>query len=129
MSISFKLENFKNKDTDFVYEWNDYIDDLTSAFNINFNHINMGDKRIEVWCNDDDLENLFNTYQIEIGKVIHTSKEFKYDEDTYEPIGLSYGDFIETVELKQNGKTFLCDAYCAYNGCGAEYAFALFEIM
>lgn len=129
--MKFTLSNFiKTKDNAEFNEWNNYLDDIVWKYRIDtICSIKIGDSRIETWCLDGNLEQLFADFGIEVGKVIHAVKKFDYDEVTYEPIGLNYGDLIETVELHQNGETYLCDAYCVNNGCGAEYAFALFEIM
>lgn len=109
-------------------EWNEYIDSVIDEYTINATRIKVDDHEIEVWCYDDDLATLFDDFGINIGKVVHCENVFDYDEDTYEPVGLNYGDYIETVELHQYEKTYLCKAYCAHNGCGADYAFALFDI-
>ena len=82
--------------------------------------------QIELWCYDDDLARLFYDSGIGVGKSFNIEKVFNYD-DNYNPVGLNYGDYIETVELKQNGKSYLVPVYCAYNGVGADYAFAIFE--
>jgi len=109
-------------------EWDEYVDKVIDEYNINAVKIDIDDHEIEVWCYDEDLAELFSDFGIGIGKVVDFAKEFNFDEDTYEPVGLDYNDYIETVELHQYGKTYLCRAYCAHNGVGADYAFALFDI-
>lgn len=77
------------------------------------------------YCYDGDLEELFNDSNIDIKETIIKAKEFNYDEDTYEPIGCMYGDYLETIILEQNGKEYLCQTFVENNGCGADYALAL----
>ena len=79
---------------------------------------------IEVWCRDGDYENLLIDSDISVGKTYNRKKEFIFDDD-YEPVGLDYNDYIETVELIQDGKSYYYPVYCAYNGCGAEDAIAI----
>ena len=102
--------------------------DIVEEYNINADIVHVDGRNEEVWCYDDDLTELFSDSGIGIGKVVHFENKFDFDEDTYEPVGLDYDDYIETVELHQNGNTYLCKAYCAHNGVGADYAFALFDI-
>ena len=122
--MKFNLENIF---TDGIEdELDEYVNEIIEEYGICTYDVDDGD--LEVWCYDDDLAELFDDFGIGIGKVVRSEKVFDYDEDTYEPVGLDYDDYIETVELHQNGKTYLCRAYCAYNGVGADYAFALFDI-
>lgn len=121
--MRFDLENIF---TDRIEEWDEYVNEVIDKYNICTYAVDDGN--LEVWCYDDDLATLFNDFGIGVGKVVHLGKRFDFDEDTYEPVGLDYNDYIETVELYQNGKTYLCKAYCAHNGVGADYAFALFDI-
>ena len=124
--MKFELENiFKDGIEE---EWDEYVDEIIDEYNINAVKIDIDGHELEVWCYDDDLATLFDDFGIGIGKVVHFENKFDFDEDTYEPVGLDYDDYIETVELKQNGKTYLCKTYCAHNGVGADYAFALFDI-
>lgn len=124
--MEFNLENIF---TDGIEdEWDEYVDEIIEEYDINAVKIEIDDHEIEVWCYDDDLANLFDDFGIGLGKVVKVENVFEYDEDTYEPVGLDYGDYIETIELHQYGKTYLCRAYCAHNGVGADYAFALFDI-
>lgn len=121
--MKFELENI------FKYcleeEWNSYVDEIIREYNICVDDKTTG---LELWCYDDDLAELFTDFGIGIGKVVGFGKEFNFDKD-YQPVGLTYGDYIETVELHQNGKTYECNAYCAHNGVGADYAFALFDMI
>lgn len=124
--MKFELENiFKDGIEE---EWDEYVDEMIDVYNINAVKVDIDGHELEVWCYDDDLANLFYDFGIGIGKVVDFENKFDFDEDTYEPVGLDYDDYIETVELKQNGKTYLCKTYCAHNGVGADYAFALFDL-
>lgn len=120
--------NLSNIFTDGIEEeWDEYVDKIIEDYNINAVKIDIDNHKVEVWCYDEDLAQLFNDFGIGIGKVVELNKVFDFDED-YQPVGLDYGDYIETVELKQNGNIYLVKAYCANNGCGADYAFALFDV-
>ena len=123
MNVKFELENIFKKGIE--NEWDEYVNEIANEYCI---CVDNRTTEFELWCYDCDLEELFTDYGIRVGKVINFEKEFNFDEDTYEPVGLDYNDYIETVELKQYGKTYLCRAYCAHNGVGADYAFALFDI-
>ena len=103
-----------------------FIDNLIKEYNLCVDKMEIYGQKIELWCYDSDLEQLFDDFGIEVGKKSDVKKEFKFDDD-YNPVGLDYGDYIETVELHQNGNTYLVPAYCAHNGCGADYAFSIFE--
>lgn len=121
--MKFELENiFKNGIEE---EWNEYVNKIIKDYNICTYAVDGGN--LEVWCYDDDLATLFSDFGIGVGKTVHVDKQFNFDDD-YQPVGLDYGDYIETVELHKNGNSYLCRAYCAYNGVGADYAFALFDI-
>lgn len=123
--MKFELENIF---TDGIEEeWDEYVDKIIEDYNINAVKIDIDNHKIEVWCYDEDLAHLFNDFNICVGKTIHCEKIFDFDDD-YQPIGLNYGDYIETVELHQNGNIYLVRAYCVNNGFGADYAFALFDI-
>ncbi len=76
------------------------------------------------YCLDSDLEELFTNSNIEIGESLFIAKKFDFNDD-YEPVGCMYGDYLETVELIQNGITYLCQAFCEFNGCSADYSLAL----
>ena len=108
-------------------QWNEYVDKIIDEYNINAVKINVDGKELEVWFYDDDLSTLFTDFGIGVGITLDFKKKFAFDDD-YQPVGLDYGDHIETVELHQNGNIFSCKAYCAHNGVGADYAFALFDI-
>lgn len=123
--MKFDLENIFKKEIE--DEWDAFVDSIIDEYTINAVKITIDDHKIEVWCYDEDLAQLFNDSGIGIGKVTELNKVFNFNDD-YEPVGIDYGDYIETVELHQNENTYLCRAYCAYNGVGADYAFALFDI-
>ena len=121
--MKFELENiFKDGIEE---EWDKYVNEIIKEYTICTYDVDDGD--LEVWCYDDDLATRFSDFGIGIGKTVHMAKQFNFNDD-YEPVGLDYDDYIETVELHQNGNTYLCKTYCANNGCGADYAFALFDI-
>lgn len=125
--MKFLLENMFKYYTDDEYErWDKFIDDLIKEHNLCTEVIEIDEHQIELWCYDEDLSQLFNESGIGLGKSSNVEKVFNFNED-YEPVGLDYGDYIETVELKQNGNTYLVPVYCAFNGVGADYAFAIFE--
>lgn len=84
------------------------------------------DETITVWCCDGDLDDLLIKSNIKIGNRYNKEKTFDYDDD-YEPVGLDYNDYIETVELIQDGISYYYPIYCAYNGSGAEDAIAIYN--
>ena len=125
--MKFDLENvFRNCSDEEYDEWDEFIDDLVEDYTLATDTIEIDDHEIELWCYDDDLATLFDDNGIGVGRSFNVEKVFNYNED-YDPVGLDYGDYIETVELHQNGNTYLVPVYCAFNGVGADYAFALFE--
>ena len=125
--MKFILEHMFEYYTDDDYEkWDKFTNNLIQEYTLCTDVIEIDDHEIELWCYDADLEQLFNDYGIDVGEAFNIEKTFNYDE-YYEPVGLDYGDYIETRELIQNGKTYLVPVYCAYNGNGADYAFAIFE--
>lgn len=81
---------------------------------------------IKVWCCDGDFESLLIDSDIEVGNTYNREKEFNFNDD-YEPVGLDYNDYIETIELIQNGVSYYFPVYCAFNGVGAEDALAIFN--
>ena len=81
---------------------------------------------IIVWCCDGDFEDLLIDSNIQIANVHNKEKVFNYDDD-YEPVGLDYNDYIETVELVQDGISYYFPIYCTYNGSGAEDAIAIYN--
>lgn len=123
--MKFELENIFRKGIE--DEWNTYVDAIIKDYNINAVTMDIDGHEVELWCYDDDCAELFSDYSIGLGRTIDFAKKFDFDVD-YQPVGLDYGDYIETTELKQNGNTYLCKVYCAHNGVGADYAFALFDI-
>ena len=120
--MKFELENiFKDGIEE---EWDEYVNKIIKEYNI---CVDNKTTHLELWCYDDDLAELFMDFGIGMGKVVGRENTFNFDEN-YQPFGLDYGDYIETVELHQNGKTYECHVYCAQNGVGADYAFALFDM-
>ena len=125
--MKFDLENIFKKHSDEEYDkWKKLCDDLIEEYWICVDTIEIDGHEIELWCYDDDLSALFTENGIGLGRSFNVEKVFNFDED-FQPVGLDYGDYIETVEFKQNGNTYFVPVYCADNGCGADYAFALFE--
>lgn len=100
---------------------------FVEEYEINTSEVELSDGNlIIVWCWDDSVDTLLIDSGIKIGGRYNKEKEFNFDED-YEPVGLDYNDYIETVELIQNGISYFYPIYCAYNGCGAEDAIAIFN--
>jgi hypothetical protein len=106
--------------------WNQKLKKIIREYDICTDTTENEYGEIELWCYDNDLAKLFSDSGIGVGISSDVAKEFKYD-GNFQPVGLRYGDYIETVELKQNGKTYLVPVYCAYNGIGADYGMAIFE--
>ena len=77
---------------------------------------------------DGDLEELFDDSNISIGETLYKAKDWKYDKDGW-LIGCKEGDYLETIELIQNGKTYLCQAFCEYSGCCFDYMLALHNVV
>ena len=126
--MRFELENILKRMSDKEYEqWNEFVESLICEYTICTDTIEIDGHEIELWCYDSDLEDLFYDHGIEVGKALNVEKTFDYDED-FQPIGLDYGDYIETRELVQNGKTYLVPIYCAYNGSSCDYGFAIFKV-
>ena len=125
--MKFLLEHMFKAVSDKEFErWDKFTDSLIEEYTLCVDTIENEYGEIELWCYDSDLEQLFYDYGIEVGKASKIEKTFDYDE-YYEPVGLDFGDYIETRELIQNGKTYFVPVYCANNGCSADYAFAIFE--
>lgn len=80
------------------------------------------------YCFDGDLEDLFFNSDIEVGKTIYKAKDWKYDEEGCWLIGCEDGDYIETIELIQNGKTYICQVFSDRCGDGLDYMIALSNI-
>lgn len=76
---------------------------------------------------DGDLEELFSDSNIAIGNITHKAKDWTYDEDGW-LIGCKDGDYLETVELIQDGKSYLCQAFADDFGDGLDYALALYNV-
>lgn len=102
-------------------------DFFVDEYGINTSEVELANGNlISVWCWDGSLDTLLNDFGIKIGKRYNKEKVFDFNED-YEPVGLDYNDYIETVELIQNGISYFYPVYCAYNGVGAEDAIAIFN--
>lgn len=76
---------------------------------------------------DGDMESLFNDSNIEVGKVLFKAKDWGYNEDGW-LIGCEDGDYLETIELIQNNKTYLCQVFSDYCGDGLDYMLALLNV-
>lgn len=128
MKLNFE-DSFKHYSNEEFRKWDESINALIEEYNIctDIRETDNTDYAMELWCYDDDLARLFTDNGIGVGKSFNVEKQFKVDDD-YNPVGLEYGDYIESVELHQNDYVYLVPVYCAYNGCGADYAFALFEM-
>ena len=101
--------------------------ELVQRYQINETSVTLEDNsEILVWCWDGDLDTLFDDSDITVGKIFNREKEFNFDEN-YNPVGLEYNDYIETLELLQDGLFYYFPVYCAYNGVGAENAIAIFN--
>lgn len=77
---------------------------------------------------DGDLEDLFYHSNIEIGKTLYKAKDWKYDEDGLWIINCEDGDYLETIELIQDGKTYICQACSLKCGDGLDYMLALSNV-
>lgn len=73
---------------------------------------------------DGDLEELFSDSNIRVGKTLFKAKDWCYDEDGY-LTGCEDGDYLETIELIQNGTTYLCQVFSDNCGDGPDYMLAL----
>ena len=108
-------------------EWNrrNVLAKLVDKYNL------CGDSKINHWCFDGDLEELFDNSGIDYyypDSVLFRAKEWSYDEDTGELLGGMEHDYIETIKLKQNGNEYLCQAFYTECGCGLDYGLALLNI-
>lgn len=77
---------------------------------------------------DGDLEDLFYDSKITVGKTLYKAKDWRYDEDGCCLIGCEEGDYLETIELIQDGKIYLCQVFCEYSGCCPDYMLALLNV-
>lgn len=97
--------------------------------NVNINIEDLAAK-YRLCCNnnhylfDGDMEELFSNSNIEVGQTLYKAKDWKYDEDGW-LIGCEDGDYLETIELIQKGKIYLCQAFSDFCGDGLEYMLAL----
>ena len=76
---------------------------------------------------DGDLETLFSESNIVVGETIHKAKDWTYNEDGW-LTGCKDGDYLETIELTQNGNTYLCQAFSDCCGDGLDYTLALTNV-
>ena len=77
---------------------------------------------------DEDLEFLFCNSDIEVGETLYEVKNWKYDEDGW-LVGCEDGDYLETIELIQDGKTYYCQTFSDKCGDGLDYTLALLNIV
>lgn len=92
------------------------IDYLIDKYNLCVNHGH--------YLLDGDLEELLLLSNITIGQVLYKAKDWNYDEDGWLS-GCQDGDYLETIELIQNEKIYLCQAFSCCCGDGLDYALAL----
>ena len=76
---------------------------------------------------DGDLEELFESSNITIGDVTHKEKDWAYSESGW-LIGCVDGDYLESIELVQNGIVYLCQAFSDRCGDGLDYTLSLFNL-
>lgn len=76
---------------------------------------------------DGDMEELFADSGIEVGETLYKAKDWKYDEGCW-LTGCKDGDYLETIELIQNGKTYLCQVFSDCCGDGLDYMLALYNV-
>ena len=95
------------------------ISQLASAYNIcvSNNH----------YLFDGDLEDLFSDSDITVGEILHKAKDWKFDKDGW-LLNCEDGDYLETIELLQNGKVYLCQVFSERFGDRLDYALALHNI-
>ena len=98
------------------------------AANINqiIRNYNLGVTANNHYLFDGDLEELFSDSDITVtNNVYHKAKDWQYDKDGCWLIGCKDGDYLETVELEQNGTVYLCQAFANCCGEGLDYTLAL----
>lgn len=101
--------------------------EICEKYQINVCEVELGNgEQLKVWCCDGDFGQLLIDSNIKVGNTYDREKEFDFDDD-YQPIGLDYNDYIETLELIQDGESYYYPIFCAYNGTGAEDAIAIFN--
>ena len=103
------------------------IDKLADKYHIGCVSSNRYSLNTNRYLLDGDLEDLFCDSDIEIGETIYKAKDWEYDEDGW-LIGCEDGDYIETIELIQDGKTYLCQVFSDRCGDGLDYTLALLNI-
>ena len=77
---------------------------------------------------DGDFEEMLADSDIEVGDTLYKALNWEYDVDTGYLIGCRAGDYLETLELKQNGTTYLCQAFAENCGEGLDYMLALLNV-
>jgi hypothetical protein len=96
------------------------IDELVNKYHICVSNNN--------YLLDGDLEELFYDSNIDVGETIYKAKDWEYGEDGW-LIGCEDGDYIEAIELIQNGKTYLCKVFSDRCGDGLDYTLALSHML
>ena len=76
---------------------------------------------------DGDLEDLFYDSNIKVGDTILQAKDWSYYEDCG-LTGCKDGDYLETIELFQNGNKYLCQVFSNCCGDGLDYMLALHNV-
>lgn len=90
----------------------DYID-LIEIYNNPENKLKVvGNKYV---CLDDALSTLFMCSGIFIEREIDKSRNISYNLD-YNLIGCCYGDYLSTLELRQDERLYRCQTFCMYDG-------------
>lgn len=69
---------------------------------------------------DTDLENLFADSNIKIGQTLHKAKDWKTDNEGW-IVECQDGEYLESIELIQNGKTYKCRAFAIQSCHGLDY--------
>ena len=67
--MKFELENIAKNDFD-----NDFIDSLIKKYTLCVDEREIYGQKIELWCYDSDLEQLFNDFGIEVGEKIDVTR-------------------------------------------------------
>lgn len=77
---------------------------------------------------DSDLEELFYNSNIKVGRTLHKEKDYRFSIGDGCLVGCEDGDYLETIELIQDGKSYLCKAFSDECGCGLDYTLALLNV-
>lgn len=78
---------------------------------------------------DSDLEELFYNSNIKVGRTLYKEKDWKCDIEDGCLVGCEDGDYLETIELIQDGKIYLCKAFSDECGCGLDYTLELMNVL